>query len=329
MNYLNKEQTRDEINRLSASNKPFLFLIDFKGERAVVAELSELARLGISCRIEGVEMGRRVKSVIGQQTAPITVEPMSFESYKQSFDQVIKAIEHGDSYLLNLTFATCLGSKVNLEQVYHSARARYKFMLKDQFVFYSPEPFLRIEDEKIYSFPMKGTIDGQSKGAREELLSDKKELYEHYTIVDLIRNDLSMIADDVQVEEFRYVDTIDTHRGAILQTSSRISGKLNSDWRGRLGDILLTMLPAGSVSGAPKERSVQIIEQAESSERGFYTGVMGVCARGRVDSCVNIRYMERAADGKVYYRSGGGITAMSSAKDEYDELFTKIYVPTI
>lgn len=329
MNYLNKEQARAEINRLSASNNPFLFLLDFKGERAVVAEFSELASLGISCQIDGVEIGRPVEPTICEQSAQISVEPMTFESYKQSFDQVIKAINHGDSYLLNLTFATCLGSELNLDQVYHCAQARYKFMLKDGFVFYSPEPFLRIEQGRIYSFPMKGTIDGQSNGAREELLGDKKELYEHYTIVDLIRNDLSIIADDVQVEKFRYIETIDTDHGPILQTSSRISGKLSSDWRGRLGDILLTILPAGSVSGAPKERTVEIIQQVENTERGFYTGVMGVCARARVDSCVNIRYMERAADGRVYYRSGGGITAMSSAHDEYNELLAKIYVPTI
>lgn len=329
MEYLNKDQIRTQINRLSAARTPFLFLIDFKGERGVVAPLSELDGMGISCSIDGVEIGRKIETTSIHSITDIQKIPIPFSGYQQAYNKVIRAIEHGDSYLLNLTFATRLSGNIDMKSIYEKAKARYKFMVDDELLFYSPEPFLRIEDGVVYSFPMKGTICGTEPNAKEQLLNSEKELYEHYTIVDLIRNDLSMIASQVEVVEFRYVDSIATDRGEILQTSTKISGRLPVDWAQKLGDMLLTLLPAGSVSGAPKERSVQIIEDAETTQRGFYTGIMGVCADGKVDSCVNIRYLERSDGGDFYYRSGGGITAMSNVEQEYNELLTKIYVPTI
>lgn len=326
MEYLSREQLREEINRLAAADTPFMFLIDFKGDRGLALELTRLDELSISCAIDGVEMGRRVES--GSTPSPMEITPIPFSLYKQGFDTVMEHIRHGDTYLLNLTYPTCLGSGVNMSAIYCRAKSRYKFMLEGYFMFYSPEPFVRINNGSIYSFPMKGTISADHEDARERLLLDKKELYEHYTIVDLIRNDMAMISTDVRVEDFRYVESIETENGAILQTSTKIRGELPEDWASRLGDMLLAVIPAGSVSGAPKARSVQIIEDTEIDERGFYTGVMGVYEQGAVDSCVIIRYLEQTDDGRYYYRSGGGVTALSSAEQEYEELLTKIYVPT-
>lgn len=327
MEYLSREQIRTEINRLSGSNRPFLFLIDFNGEKGIVAELSQLKQLGISCSINGTELGKKIAS----SPQPIRIEPhpLPFSQYKQGFDTVMKGIRHGDTYLLNLTYPTPLSGEIDLPTIYHRATAHYKFMLENHFLFYSPEPFLQIKDGKIYSCPMKGTIRADEPDARKTLLENKKELYEHYTIVDLIRNDLAIIASDIEVESFRYLESIYTQKGEILQTSTRIRGTLPPDWPDRLGDILLAVLPAGSISGAPKARSVQIIREAETSDRGFYTGIMGVYQDGKVDSCVNIRYLERNANGTYYYRSGGGITALSKAEEEYQELLTKVYVPII
>ena len=102
---------------------------------------------------------------------------------------------------------------------------------------------------------------------REKILNDKKELSEHVTIVDLIRNDLSQVASDVQVTRFRYVDEIRTDSKTLLQVSSEIVGQLE----GRilcdtLGDILVTLLPAGSVSGAPKPKTLEIIRKRRRRE---------------------------------------------------------------
>ncbi|HUN04525.1 MAG TPA: chorismate-binding protein, partial [Niabella sp.] len=116
--------------------------------------------------------------------------------------------------------------------------------------------------------------------------------------------------------------------GEILQTSSEISGKLPANWQYNLGEILLKLLPAGSVSGAPKQRTVEIIRNTEAMTRGYYCGVFGIYDKGWLDSAVMIRYIEKK-DGKMFFRSGGGITAQSNADEEYNELLNKIYVPTL
>lgn len=327
MEYLNRNQLRNEINRLATADTPFLFLIDFKGERGLALELNQLAEHGISCSIDGQEIGKAI--VCEHKSQALKIAPIPFSHYKKGFDSVIEWINHGDTYLLNLTYATDLGIGLDMATIYSCAQSHYKFMLEGQFLFYSPEPFLQISDGVVCSCPMKGTIMADNENAEQQLLDDKKELYEHYTIVDLIRNDMAMIASNIQVDAFRYVESIQTQNGVILQTSSKISGTLPDNWPAKLGDILLDVIPAGSVSGAPKARTVEIIDHVELSPRGFYTGVMGVYQQGRVDSCVIIRYLEKSENGHFYYRSGGGITSLSNAHDEYNELLTKIYVPTI
>ena len=121
-------------------------------------------------------------------------------------------------------------------------------------------------------------------------------------------------------------EIVQTHRGALLQASSRIAGRLPAGYPARIGELLFRLLPAGSVSGAPKRRTVEIIRAIEGEPRGYYTGVFGYFDGRRLDSAVMIRYIERQADG-FYYRSGGGITAMSREEEEYRELIHKIYVP--
>src|SRR5690606_5438390 len=178
----------------------------------------------------------------------------------------------------------------------------------------------------ISSFPMKGTMDAGTENAEELILSDSKELAEHNTIVDLIRNDLSLVAENVQVEKFRYLERIHTNNRNLWQVSSKITGKLPENYTTKIGDILFSMLPAGSVSGAPKIKTVEIIRETENYERGFYTGIFGVFDGENLDSCVLIRYLENQ-NGQMFYKSGGGITVMSIAETEYEEMLKKVYVP--
>ena len=158
--------------------------------------------------------------------------------------------------------------------------------------------------------------------------TDPKEINEHNTIVDLIRNDLSKVAKEVQVTRFRYLDKIKTQKKEIYHTSSEIKGKLPTDWKSQLPDILLSMLPAGSISGAPKDKTISIIQEVEQGPRGYYTGVFGYFDGDNLDSAVNIRYLEKKDD-HLLYRSGGGITFLSDLDSEYNELIEKIYVPVI
>src|SRR5690606_11485062 len=143
-----------------------------------------------------------------------------------------------------------------------------------------------IEDGFIFSYPMKGTIDAGIPDAGKIILNDAKETAEHGTIVDLIRNDLSAVADHVEVTRFRYVEEIKTMHKNLLQVSSEIRGRLPEGYESRLGEILMQLLPAGSVSGAPKQKTLEIIAEAEGEPRGYYTGIVGFYDGWKFDSGV-------------------------------------------
>ncbi|HEY0772332.1 MAG TPA: aminodeoxychorismate synthase component I, partial [Sphingobacteriaceae bacterium] len=199
-------------------------------------------------------------------------------------------------------------------------------LFKDDFLVFSPETFVQISDGKIYSFPMKGTIDAAVPSAEAVILADEKELAEHVTIVDLIRNDISLIAKNVEVTRFRFIDRIVSDKKELLQVSSEIKGELFNEMTRSFGSILEKLLPAGSISGAPKKKTLEIIRQAEGAERGYYTGVSGVYDGQVFDSGVLIRYIEKR-EGKTFYRSGGGVTTASEWRKEFREIMDKIYVP--
>jgi len=145
-------------------------------------------------------------------------------------------------------------------------------------------------------------------------------------IVDLLRNDLSIVSRDVKVEEFRYITEIEAGDKKLLQVSSHISGYVGNNWHENIGTILKSILPAGSISGAPKKSTLEIIDDVEEYERGFFSGVFGLYDGETLDSGVMIRFIEKIADSYLY-KSGGGITLDSEVKLEYNELQDKIYLP--
>jgi para-aminobenzoate synthetase component 1 len=173
---------------------------------------------------------------------------------------------------------------------------------------------------------MKGTIDADLPNALEIILNDEKEFAEHNTIVDLIRNDLSIISDNVRVTKFRYPDYLQTNNKNLIQISSEICGDLPVDYHNNIGDIIAGLLPAGSVTGAPKAKTLEIISQAENYKRGYYTGVFGVFDGKNLDSAVLIRFIEQN-EKRLIFKSGGGITSMSDVNSEFQELIDKVYVP--
>ncbi|HEX6893284.1 MAG TPA: chorismate-binding protein, partial [Chryseolinea sp.] len=134
------------------------------------------------------------------------------------------------------------------------------------------------------------------------------------------------IATDVRVTRFRYIDKIRTSSKTLLQVSSEIVGQLENGYLGQLGNILVKLLPGGSVSGAPKSRTLEIIRQTEVEKRGYYTGVFGIFDGESLDSGVMIRFIEKQGS-RYFYRSGGGITTQSKGESEYQEAIDKVYVP--
>lgn len=305
---------------------PFVFVFDFALRRPVVLTPEEARQCGVLYSVRGcANHGDSAQSPLpdGICWKP---DPVAFEVYERSFRVVVEHLLAGNSYLVNLTFPTPVSTNLSIGDIYAGSTALYKLLFGEQFVVLSPESFVQIREGVISSFPMKGTIDAAVPDAERVILSDPKELAEHYTIVDLIRNDLGIVADDVRVQRFRYIDRIRTHRGELLQVSSEITGRLSGDYCARLGDILMALLPAGSISGAPKQKTVDIIREAEIYDRGYYTGVFGYFDGESLDSGVMIRFVENLG-GQLVFKSGGGITAASSARSEYEEMIQKVYVP--
>ncbi len=317
------------LNQWGREQVSFLFLVDFEMENLLAWKLDEVPTeilFAIQREIaETVQPTTSPSGKAGMRTG-IKPHPISFSEYKTKFDRVQNRIRLGDSYLANLTIKTKIECPASLEELFLASKARYKLCWKNKFLVFSPEPFVQIRDGMIYCFPMKGTINASVPHAADQILSDKKELSEHITIVDLIRNDLSAVATGVKVERFRYAEIVQTNQKSLVQISSQITGHLGENYLNSLGSILISLLPAGSVSGAPKEKTLQLIREAENEKRGFYTGIFGYFNGRHLDSAVMIRFIEQYGE-NFYYRSGGGITAQSEAEKEYQEAIDKIYVP--
>lgn len=313
----------DLMNSYGADREPFLFIIDFEMKRS---EIHKLSNLPDEIKFSTPLLSNIASGQISARPFSLKKYPVSFNHYSAAFENVQKNIRMGNTYLLNLTFPTEVKSGLSLEEIFLMSVAKYKLLYHDKFVVFSPETFVRIKNGEIKSFPMKGTIDASIVNAEAAIMTDDKEMAEHNTIVDLIRNDLSIISDNVIVSRYRYIDRIKTGESELLQVSSEITGRLKKDYESRLGDIITGMLPAGSVTGAPKKETVRIIKESENYERGWYTGVFGVYNGKQLDSAVMIRFIEQADD-RFFYKSGGGITYLSDPVKEYEELISKVYVP--
>ena len=307
------------LNSLGTKREPFLFITDFKAQKLKVILLKDLQNEDIEFFID-----EDFKVTLHQNI--LKKKPIPFNEYKIKFDKVIERIKAGDTYLLNLTQPTNVESSLTLKEIFKKANAHYKLRYKDKFVCFSPEKFIQIKKDKIHTYPMKGTIDASLPNAKQAILNNQKEMAEHIMVVDLLRNDLSIVATKVKVEEFRYVNKLRAGDKELLQVSSHISGYVEEDWHERIGDILKSLLPAGSISGTPKKSTLEIIQDIEEYDRGYFSGVFGLYDGETLDSGVMIRFIEKTNEGYIY-KSGGGITLDSDVKLEYNELLDKIYLP--
>jgi len=324
MDLLSRERSIYKINDFASREIPFVFLINFNGEENIVMTPEEAAAARFFLDMPGmVNHTFKANPGPGIQLTKMPPDPIR---YHQAFKHVIEQIHYGNSFLLNLTFPTPIECNYSLKDIFIQSRASFKLYLEDDLVVFSPERFINIKGNTISSNPMKGTIDASIPGAHSQLASDPKEDAEHNTIVDLIRNDLSMIASHVRIKRFKYIEKLKTHQGELLQMSSEITGKLADNFRESLGDILFRLLPAGSICGAPKKKTLEIIREIEEYERGFYTGIFGYFDGQNLDSAVSIRYIEKQGE-KLLFKSGGGITFMSDWQKEYEEMQKKVYVP--
>jgi para-aminobenzoate synthetase component 1 len=333
----------EQLNQWGHDKKPFVFLIDFEQKKPLAwpvdecpdwfqfkfTKASSLKEAVPNCTKTGQifseidDSSFRNSKLNLKSEDLLTKHPIDLANYQIKFNQVMDALHKGDSFLMNLTIPTPVQNKLDFQTFFDHAKSKYVVWLKEQFIAFSPETFIQIQNGKIATFPMKGTIDASLPNAKALLLNDPKEYAEHATIVDLLRNDLSRVASKVRVTNFRYYEEIPTQNGVIGQVSSSIEGKLPSDYASKIGSILYDLLPAGSVSGAPKKKTAELIASIEGADRGYYTGIAGYFDGVNLDSCVLIRYL--GADN--IYHSGGGITFQSDMASEYQEMINKVYVP--
>ncbi|RRD79670.1 aminodeoxychorismate synthase component I [Alloprevotella sp. OH1205_COT-284] len=326
MKRYSQTQAEHLINQWGGEGRPFLFVIDYRQENILLLPLDEVNEEELRFDFGRVHNGRTSPTPLTEP--PLwQPQPPSLDDYRRSFNKVTAELQEGNSFLTNLTCRVPLTTSLSLADLYTHTQARYRLWWKEHFVCFSPEIFVRIADGLISAYPMKGTIAATDAQAARRLLDDPKEAAEHATIVDLIRNDLSIVASEVAVRRYRYLESIETHRGKLLQTSSEIVGRLPTDHLRRLGSLLFQLLPAGSITGAPKVKTMQIIAEAETYERGFYTGIMGVFDGATLDSAVMIRFVEQEADGTLVFKTGGGITINSRMEAEYEEMKQKVYAP--
>ena len=316
---LTRTEAIEKLNQYGKSGQPTFFFTDFPGEQCWIGDHPD-----VLWELQG--MKNHEESARKLSSFHFKAFPKPPESFEVQFRKVVEEIKYGNSFLVNLTLKTPIRTSLSLKDIFLGSKAKYKVLFNDRFVVFSPETFIEIKDDRVYSHPMKGTIDAAIPSAEKIILNDKKETAEHITIVDLIRNDLSHFASDVQVTRFRYIEKIATHAKHLLQVSSEISGKMNPNWQESLGSILFSLLPAGSISGAPKPSTVRIIQETEDYKRGFYTGICGYFDGKNLDTGVMIRFIEKEGD-QLYFKSGGGITSFSNLDAEYQEVIDKIYVP--
>lgn len=188
----------------------------------------------------------------------------------------------------------------------------------------SPETLVKLEHDKLYTFPLAGTrkrgeTEAEDQRLEQELLADEKEKAEHNMLVDLGRNDIGKISRIASVEVVKYMEI--ERFSHVMHIGSTVTGTIREDKDAV--DAVDAILPAGTLSGAPKLRACEIINELEDNKRGIYGGAIGYLDfTGNLDTCIAIR-LAFAKNGKVYVRSGAGIVADSVPEKEYEECINK------
>ena len=188
----------------------------------------------------------------------------------------------------------------------------------------SPETLVKLENGILHTFPLAGTrprgkSEQEDKELERDLLSDEKELAEHNMLVDLGRNDLGKISrfGTVKVEKLHSIERF-SH---VMHIGSTVRGEIEEKYDAL--DAVSAVLPAGTLSGAPKIRACQLISELENNKRGIYGGAIGyIDFTGNLDTCIAIRIAYKK-NGKVFVRSGAGIVADSVPEKEYQECINK------
>lgn len=292
------------------------------GYNKAVMELKQLVEL--------IRHGEKKKEPEGRLLGAVT--PLfGKKEFCEMVEQAKHHIREGDIFqivLSNRLSAPFEGSLLNTYRVLRTINpSPYMFYFSGTDVEVagaSPETLVKLENGVLHTFPLAGTrprgrTDEEDKALEAELLEDEKELAEHNMLVDLGRNDLGKISKfgTVQVEKFHSIERF-SH---VMHIGSTVRGEIRED-KDAL-DAIEAVLPAGTLSGAPKIRACQLIGALENNKRGIYGGAIGyIDFTGNMDTCIAIRIAYKK-NGKVFVRSGAGIVADSVSEKEFEECLNK------
>ncbi len=321
-----KKLAIQRLNDLGKRRIPTLFIINYAGDLAYISPLDQLTK-EVAIHFPNYQFNS--ERSLQKPMEKLEITPPTFEEYRQQFNTLQLALQSGEISLANLTFPTIIKNRLPLEAIFQHTTARYRLLLmheKMRFVSFSPETFIKVKGDSLFTYPMKGTIDATLPDAEKRLLTDPKELEEHQFAVEEAKRDLSLVSKSVTVKRFRYLERVERGAGAILQSSSEVCGRLPSNYHHYLGELLFKLIPAGSITGSPKAATIARLKEIETYDRQFYSGVAGIFDGKEIDSTVLIRFIEEEK-GVLTFKSGGGITAQSDCRSEYDELLQKIYLP--
>lgn len=253
------------------------------------------------------------------------------EGYLLAIKKAKEYIRKGDIYQVNLSQEFKVKSPLSSFEIYKRLRqispsyfSAYIDALDFQILSSSPERFLRLEGDLVTTCPMKGTRprgkkEIQDRALKKELLNSAKDKAELIMIVDLERNDLGRVCsyDSIKVSTLRQLEQYST----VFQTTATVCGRLHKD-KDRI-DLMRACFPGGSITGCPKIRAMEIIEELEPNRRSIYTGCLGYLSfSGGMDFNILIRTILKKDD-KLYFGVGGGIVADSKPEDEYQETLVK------
>ncbi len=300
-----------------------MFLKDGEaGYHKAVLELKQLAEL--------LRHGEKSREPGGHLTGEVT--PLfDRKTYCAMVERAKQHIREGDIFqivLSNRLSAPFEGSLLNTYRILRTLNpSPYMFYFSGTDVEVagaSPETLVKLENGVLHTFPLAGTrprgrTEAEDLALEKELLADEKELAEHNMLVDLGRNDLGKISrfGTVEVEKYHSVERY-SH---VMHIGSTVRGQIREPFDAL--DAVSAVLPAGTLSGAPKIRACQLIGELENNKRGIYGGAIGyIDFTGNLDTCIAIRIAYKK-NGKVFVRSGAGIVADSVPEKEYDECINK------
>ena len=264
---------------------------------------------------------------------PLTVTPsIDFTDYDRALTQIKEEIAEGNTYQVNYTYDCHIQAPLAPLELYEMLRPHqttpYTAFIENQYesiLSFSPELFFELDGATIRAKPMKGTAkrgkdSAEDKTNRQFLQGDEKNRSENVMIVDLLRNDLGKVAIPGSVT-VKNLFEVETHK-TIHQMTSEIVATLKEQTS--LWEIFIALFPCGSVTGAPKRSTMQIIDSLERGPRGVYCGAIGLLQPGHATFSVPIRILQRACDETAYrYRVGSGIVWDSDIREEWLETQTK------